>query len=348
MGAAAPKIEITIGGKKIDPSALISYTIDRDMDQPDMAVVTVSNQTDSQGGEHKIGGALEVKVGIGSDAPKSIFKGEMLGADGSYKGGGTTTLTVRSVSKLHKLLRKKHSETYQNMDDQAILNKVAGRHGLSLEFKGPKIQYKHVYQHNQSDLEFLRMRAARIGCHVWCVDSKLMVKEPEFGDVVGEKLSVDRGGILRSFNPRISSSSITKKVTVKGWDPEKKVEIVGKFEAKSSPLGSTPAHSACGEWASPETFFVDQPVHSKEEADAFAKARLMEMNLQYITGEAEVRGGPEFDLGKVVEIEANANGKDPYNGKYYIMGVTHRHTLPKKSDGGYVTILKLARDAEGG
>ncbi len=345
MSAAAPKVEIHLGGKKIEAGDLVSYSVERDMYQPDMGVITISNQTDAHGGKHKVGGQVEIKVG---DPPKSIYEGEMLGADGNYKGGGATTLTVRSVSKLHKLLRQKQSMTYQDMNDEAILQKVVKRHGLTLEFKGPKIQYKHVYQHNQSDLEFLRMRAARIGCYVWCVGSKLFVQEPNFGNVIGEKLSVDRGGILRSFSPRISSGGITKKVTVKGWDPEKKVEIIGTYTATSSPLGQTPAHEACGELVSPETFFVDQPVHSEEEAKAYAKARCMEMNLQYITGEAEVKGGHDFDLGGVVEIEANANGSDPYNGKYYIMGVNHRHTLPKKADGGYVTILKLARDAEGG
>jgi len=30
------------------------------------------------------------------------------------------------------------------------------------------------------------------------------------------------------------------------------------------------------------------------------------------------------------------------------MGITHRHTLPKGKEGGFVTILKLARDAQGG
>jgi len=28
--------------------------------------------------------------------------------------------------------------------------------------------------------------------------------------------------------------------------------------------------------------------------------------------------------------------------------VTHRHTMPKNKDGGYVSIVKLARDAWGG
>lgn len=52
--------------------------------------------------------------------------------------------------------------------------------GLSPEWKGPEISRdKHVYQHNQSDLEFARQRAARLGCFIWMADGKLMVKRPE-------------------------------------------------------------------------------------------------------------------------------------------------------------------------
>ena len=55
------------------------------------------------------------------------------------------------------------------------------------------------------------------------------------------------------------------------------------------------------------------------------------------------------ELGKIVKVVANAmQGADPFNGKYYIMGLTHRHIAAKsKEGGGYVTILRFARDAQG-
>ena len=219
--------------------------------------------------------------------------------------------------------------------------------GLTLEWKHEKnITYKHVYQHNLSGLEFIRTRAARIGCHVWCEDTKLFVKEPELGQSSGVKLSVDKEGNLRSFNPRISMASVVKKVTVKGWNPETKELITGEAQAQNSPLGSQNAVAACGEHASEGTFTVDHPIWSKEEADAIAKARLRDLNLTFITGEAEMKGSAEVQMGKTVEIEANAmGGDDPFNGKYYVAGITHRHTMPKSKEGGYVTIIKFMRDA---
>ena len=82
---------------------------------------------------------------------------------------------------------------------------------------------------------------------------------------------------------------------------------------------------------------------------ALAKARLQDASLSYITGEAEVKGDPIYELGKLVKVTANSSGTgadDPFNGKYYIMGITHRHIVSKGKDGGFVTILRFARDAQ--
>jgi len=248
---------------------------------------------------------------------------------------------------MHRLLRIRKSLTFTDKTDQQIVSQVANDAGLSVEWKHEKsITYKHVYQHNLSGLEFIRTRAARMGCHVWCEDTKLYVKEPDLGQTSSVKLSVDKEGNLRAFTPRISSASVVKKVTVKGWNPETKELITGEAQAQNSPLGSQNAVAACGDLGNEENFTVDHPIWSKEEADAIAKARLRDANLTFITGEAEMKGDPNVEMGKSIEIEANAmDGGDPFNGKYYVAGVTHRHTMPKSKDGGYVTIIKFMRDA---
>jgi uncharacterized protein len=346
MSAAAPNVDVMLSGEEIPDSDFISYVVERDMFQPDMAVIVLSNQNDVHTAKATVGAPVEIKVGSGG---KSIFKGEILGLEPSFKGGEATKLTVRAVNKMHRLIRKRQSMTFQDHTDQAMLDKIVKDAGLTLEWKHEKsITYKHVYQHNLNGLEFVRMRAARMGCHVWCVDTKIFVKEPDFSNSSGIKLSVDEGGDLRSFTPRQSSAQVANKVTVKGWNPETKQLITGEATAQSSPLGArnaVAASSAIG--GNEETFTVDHPIWSKEEADALAKARLRDLNLTFITGEAECAGNAEVDLGQTVEIVANARGEDPFNGKYYIMGITHRHTMPKSKEGGFVTVLKLARDAEG-
>jgi hypothetical protein len=160
-------------------------------------------------------------------------------------------------------------------------------------------------------------------------------------------------GAVREFRPRLSAAHIVKKVTVKGWHPEKKELITGEATIKNSPLGEEHVVTGAGKLAAHETFTVDHPIWSKEEADTLAHARLQDTSLTYITGEAVCTGDPKLDIGKIVKIIANAdsdsdNRSDPFNGKYFIMGVTHQHIVSKTKDGGFLTTLRLARNAQKG
>jgi phage protein D len=345
VAAAAPNIDITVDGTEIPDADFVSYTVERDMNQPDLATVTLSNQNDIHTAKLKIGAAVEIKVG---NEKVSVFKGEINLVEPQHKGGQTKKITFRAFNKMHRLLRMRKSVTFTEKNDQAILNQVAGDAGLTLDWKHEKtITYKHVYQHNLSDLEFIRMRAGRLGAYVWCVDTKLFVQEPDLSKTSGMKLSVDKGGEILSFLPRMSAAAIVKKVTVKGWNPETKELITGEASAQNSPLGSQNAVAACGDLGKEETFTVDHPIWSAEEANAIAKGRLRDLNLTFITGEVEIQGNPSVELGTVVEIESCAtDAQDPFNGKYFVMGLVHRHSMPKSKDGGYQTIIKLARDAQ--
>ena len=355
MSASARRVEIYLNGSKADAHDFLAYTVERDMYQPDMAQIVLANWGDHYTTTVKIGDSVEVKVG---DGLTSVYKGEIVGIEPIYKGGEKGRVVIRAMNKFHRLLRVRKSITFTDKTDQSILSQVVGDSGLSLDWKHDKsITYKHVYQHNQTNMEFLRTRAARMGCHVWCVDTTVHCKQPDLQSGPIKELKVDKptaeAGLIE-FRPRLSSASIVKKVTVKGWNPEKKELITGEASAKSSPLGSQNAVAGSGDLAGEETFTVDHPIWSKEEADALAAARLQEMSLSYITGEAVCVGDPDFDLGKVVKISPNEDpdsspGDDPFNGKYYIMGITHHHTASKsKADGGYNTILRLARDAQKG
>ena len=344
MGAGT-NIDVLIGGNEVSDADVMGFTVDRDMFQPDMAAVILSNQNDIFGGKFKIGQEIEIKAG---SPGVSIYKGEIVGFEGFWKGGQTTKLLVRAMNKMHRLLRKRKSVTYTDKTDEAILKQVVGDAGLVLKWEHKtSITYKHVYQHNQTDLEFLRTRAARMGCHVWCVGTDIFVKEPNLGDSSGKELNVDKANELKGFTPRINSASVVKKVTVKGWNPETKELITGDASAEKSALGAEGAVDACGELGKEETFTVDHPIWSAEEAKAIAKARLRDLNLQFITGEAECEGIYDVELGKSISISANSDGSDPFNGNYYVMGMTHRFAMPKGPDkGGLTTTFRLARDGQ--
>lgn len=346
---ASPNVDILLDGFEVPDGHMHAYTVERDMFQADMASIVLYNQSDIYSTQ-KIGATVEIKVGSSGTV---IYKGEIVGLEPVYKGGEKSRILIRAMNKFHRLLRMRKSVTFTEKTDEQILKAVVGDAGLALDWKHETtITYKHVYQHNLTDMEFLRTRAARMGCHVWCVDSKVFVKQPDLQSSEIAELNVDQSsatGALRAFMPRLSSAQVINKVTVRGWNPETKALITGMAQVQGSKLGSKTSVAGSGALGKEETFTVDHPVWDAAEAKALAKARLQDASLSYITGEAEVNGDGKFDLGKIVKITANAKGNDdPFNGKYYIMGVTHRHNASKSQNGAapYVTILRLARDAQ--
>ncbi len=350
--AGAVSIELNLDGTAVPEDHVVSFTVDRDMNQPDMAMIVVYNSDHSYTNNVKVGSSVELKV---TEAKTTIFKGEVVGLEPSYTGGQVARVMIRAMNKMHRLIRQKKSVTFADKTDQQMLSQVVQGAGLTLDWKHEKsITYKHVYQHNQTNIEFLRTRAARMGCHIWCVDTKLNVKQPNLANDSGIELkisqSVGDGQQLRSFSPRVSSAPINKKVTVKGWNPETKELITGEYTSTSSPLGSKHAVTASGDHGTEETFTVDHPIWSKEEADAIAKAKFTDQSLNFVTGEAEAVGDPKFELGTTIKLTINPkDAADTFNGKYYVMGLTHRYNGGGKDrSGGYVTHLRVARDALGG
>jgi len=326
-----------------------------------MCTVTLRNNNHGYNDKYKPGNALELKIGggtrgsddgSGSGDKQTVFKGELVGCEPAYKQGGESKMVLRAFNKLHRLTRGRKSKTYQDQSDQDICSAIAGQHGLSAESgSSPKITHKHVYQHNQTDLEFLRVRAARLGFAVWVEDTKLHFDAPKLDADSGIEFKLDKDADkkLKAFFGRLNNSAVVKKVTVRGWDPEKKEEIVGEESASSSPLGSGAAHSSLSDFGDIATFTVDHPIFSVDEAKAIAKAKLGDLNMTYLTAEAEAMGHHGVKPGIVVKVTVNLDtASDRFNGKYLVQGCTHKYSEQKGGEGGYVTLMRLARNAEKG
>ncbi len=342
-------LDVKLDGTDVPDGQWLSMSVDRDFNQPDMAMIILTNTDHSYTKKCKPGQAVEISL---KTSGEKIFQGEIVGLEPSYKGKGESKIVLRCFNKLHKLLRGRSSKTYNEKSDKQIITEVLSKHGLTVDWKGPEITHKVVYQHNQTDLEFVRLRAARLGLNIWCTDTKVAVKEPELDKDSGIKYSIGRGisnaEQIRSFMPRMSSAPVVKKVTVRGWDEEKKELIVGEASPEGSKLGSSQSDAASADHGQAETFTVDQPIRSVEEAKALAKARLVELSLGYMTAELEVLGSGKLEPGIVIKVIINSEGEDKFNGKYFVAGVSHRFTPDSDDgDGGFVSTLRLQRDAEG-
>jgi len=346
-------VDVFINGTEIADTDVISVQCDSDYDQPCMATITLRNDLSQNNATADHSQPVEVKFGPAGGTKKSVFKGEVVGIEPQYNTAGESRIIIRAFNKMHRLTRGKKSKTYQDKSDQDVVSAICGLHGLSAQNgTTPKITHKHLYQHGQTDLEFVRVRAARLGFRVWVDDTKLYFDAPktdqDSGIELGMSKTTDGKPFMKVFNARMSSAAVLKKVTVRGWDPKKKEEIVGEESAPASRLGSKKGSDAAGQFGDGATFTVDHPIYSVEEAKAIAKSKLAEANFSYITADAQCVGSADLKLGIVVTIKCNAEtAADRFNGKYLVAGCTHRYTHGSGGNkGGYETILRLWRDAE--
>jgi len=356
--AAAVDFDVMIKGQKVETKDVDAFTVEMDLGQPDFCGIVLRNMSHDFNDKFKPGDPMELKIGGGTryadegggDSKTTVFKGEVVGFDSHYKQGGESKLTVRGFNKMHRMLRGKKSKTWQDKSDQDIVSEIVGKHGLSAKTGStPKVTHKHVYQHNQTDLEFIRTRAARLGFDVWCEGTDLYFDAPKLDKDSGLefKLDKDPDKKLRAFNIRVSNAQCVKKVTVRAWDPEKKEQIVGEASAASSPLCSKNAASTLSTFGEVATFTVDTPCFSKQEADAIAKAKLGELSMSYITGDAEITGHSGIKPGIVIKLTVNLKtASDRFNGKYLVRGCTHHYSHQKGEDGGYKTIVRVGRDGD--
>jgi Bacteriophage probable baseplate hub protein len=352
--------DVLVNAVETPAAAVLGFVVERDLDQPAMCLVSLRNPNHEYSSKYALGASVEIRVGglVPASTPVSvkttIFKGELVGVEPNHT-PGDSTVTLRAFDRLHRLTRGRKSRTFQNQSDQDVVSAVARDHGLSTEVTStPTIRHAHIYQHNQTDLEFILERARAIGFQVWCEDTKLFFAAPKLDASSGIELvlgaqSPSAALRLTSFSARASNAQVVKKVIVRGRNPETGQEIVGEATAgAASPLGSVPAAATLGSLNPIDTFTVDHPIFSVEEANAIAKSKLGEMLMTYLTADAVGPGNVRLEPGIVIKIVVNADDVyDRFSGKYLVRGCTHRIDNSATS-GFYTTIVRLARDAEKG
>jgi hypothetical protein len=351
--AFSTDIDVFFDGTEVEDREVISFMVQKNYGQPDMAVITLRNDDNKHTIDRNHAQSVEIKAGGSSEGAEkvSIFKGEIWSIEPVYKAQGDSRVVIRAFNKMRRLLQGRKSKTFQSQSDQDVVGALVGDAGLTADSgDDPKITYDHLYQHAQTNLEFIRSRAARIGFEVWCEDTTLYFKKPDMQQDSGIELKLNEAGEhhLKVFAARLSSANVLKKVTVQGWDPKKKEQIVGDAEAENTPLGSKNAAEAAGDLGQTMTFVCDHPIFSVEEAQAIAKSKLAEANHTYITAEATCRGNGAYKLGIRVKVIVNSQTEsDRFNGYYEVAGVCHRFSPGKGGQpGGFESILELRRDGQ--
>ncbi|HMO59583.1 MAG TPA: VgrG-related protein [Roseiflexaceae bacterium] len=242
-------------------------------------------------------------------------------------------LLARGYDRSHRLHRGSRTRTFIKESDDGIASQIARENGLRADVESVGERHEYVIQDNQTDMEFLRDRAARVGFQVVVDDRTLRFRRTDTSPAAAP--AQEWGENLLSFRTRLTTAAQPTEVHVRGWDPKAKKAIVGKAQrpAQPSQIGESQPGGKLGEAAfgSPSIVTItDRPVRTQSEADRMAQAILNQLSGDYLAAEGVSLGNPGLRAGNQVEIK---NIGTRLSGKYFITAARHEYTAQT----GYTT-----------
>lgn len=351
---------------------IISITVDLRLDSPDMFTVEYDmlalaklNLIDS----FKPGAEVEISLGFEDQAVLCI--GEVHYIEPSFDVDVGYRTTLSGYHKLHRLTRGQRSKTWGEgiEDSESSPNTVSqvlsdskanvggGEDKLSADEMGQaEVKHRYIPQLNASDFEFLTALGAELE---YKADSdqadKVKFTQPDPSSEPVVTLQRERGdqgeggnsSLILHAGFRMSTVQQYAKVEVRSWDPWKKKNIVGVAESSKYSFDGKTGKDATGEalygsaGSGRKYVVVDQPVNTKEEADALAQAIFDQHSMDFVTGEVAIEGNPKVLPGTTVKFEGFGA---VFSGVYLVTSATHTF----RPEEGYRTAIGFARNAHAG
>lgn len=286
-----------------------------------------------------IGRSVEVKLGYEKDLV-SVIKGETTAQEAEFSAMRGPALRVRGYDRRHRLMRGVQTRTFVKMKDSDMAQQIAGEVSLNPDVVDSKVVHEYLFQANQTNMDFLQERARSLHYEL-IVDDRTLRFRP-VANKEHKTLTMKMGDDLLEFYPRLTSFQQVGSVTVRGWSPKEKKEIVGlagggdeesRMGGEQSDTSTTP--TAFGQ---PPMMLADRPVLSQEEADQMAKSHYKKIGLSLIRGDGVCWGRTDLLPGTVITVEGV--GKR-FVGQYYLTSVVHRYS----SQRGYHTHFEFQRNA---
>lgn len=259
--------------------------------------------------------------------PITLLKGEITAIEAHFNPESQAPIMIRGYDVSHRLHRGRYNRSFQNMKDSDIVKQIIGEAGISAgtidATRGPYgfgNPVGYIFQENQTNMEFLRERAARNGFELFVQDGKLNFRKPK----AGTSLTLQWLKDVSSFQVRVSSAEQVSSVEVRGWNYQTKQPIVSTKTAQTNQVVTSTSQgvgkaTSTAFSSSPKMIVVNQPVSSTDESDAIAQALFNELAGEFIQADARAEGNPEIRPGKVIKL----TGMGKYSGSYYVTETRH-------------------------
>jgi uncharacterized protein involved in type VI secretion and phage assembly len=234
---------------------------------------------------------------------------------------------VRGYDLSHKLYRGRQRRSFNNVTDSDLARRLAQESGLrpGTIDNPPGAPHEYIYQHNQTNAEFLLERARRLGFELFVEDDSLHFRRPT---PAAQPVTMAWGANLRVFRARLSTAEQVNEVEVRGWDLRQKQKVEGRATrgngAPQIGISQSGADVARSAWGEAKIAIVDQFVRSPSEADILAQSALDELASSFVEAEGSCDGNPQVAPGKQVQISGVGSR---FNGTYYVTEAVHEWNL---------------------
>jgi phage protein D len=316
---------------------LVDVTVESSLHLPDVATVVLHDARLRWVDDRRLDPGTPLKVSAkGAGGERPVFDGEIVELEPEF-GGAAQRLTVRAFDRLHRLTRGAHARSFLNVSDGDLVAKLAREARLEASAAEASQVHPYVFQNNESNLAFLRARAAQLGFLLYA-DGRTVHFEPPKAD--GAAVELKWGETLLDFRPRLTTAAQVTGSTVRGWDPAARQPIVGQAaqgrgrpEVGEARSGEQLARSAF-EIDAP-VLTVDRPIRTQAAADRLAQAVADRHASRYIEADGTAIGTSAIVAGSSVRL-ANVGAR--FSGTYFVTGARHVYT----ADAGYTTHFSVS------
>lgn len=272
-----------------------------------------------------------------------IFAGRISGLEANFPSGRPPEFLVLAEDRFQDLRMERRTRTFEDMTDADVIRQVASHHGLTAQVDVDGPTHRLLAQLNQSDLAFLRERAAARDAELW-LDNRTLYVQARSRRNHGA-ITFTYGGDLLEFSVLADLAHQRTAVRVSGWDVAAKEAIdadagssVIQAELGGRQSGSSLLQAALAPHT--ERVALDVPL-SQAEARSLAEARYRARARGFVRGQGTVDGNPRLRVGTTVELR---NVGPLFDGPYYVTLTRHSFDLVH----GYRTAFHVERPGIGG
>jgi phage protein D len=326
-------------------SLINSVEVENSLTLPDIAVIEILDRKIESIDQNifQIGEKIEVCVEFGKSGGETvIFTGQVVERQPCYN-FPLVSIKIRAFDESHRLARGEHIRDFQNTTDSDIAKKIASETGLKpVGIESTTVVYPYVFQDNETNLAFLKKRAALIGFMAYVREGTLYFHKLKQSKEV-QSLAWGQDG-LTEFYSNTSSVQQPTEFEVRGWDPKRKEAVsaktdTGKGHPEAKAADRVDAAQKGAKDIGKAKRLLSTTVRSDKQAMEMVKGEAGRWAGMHMQAEGVSAGNPALSAGTSVTF---SNLGEKFTGKFILTKATHVWDSKKR----YTTHFDVAAHSE--